>query len=198
MNRLFSILMGLIITASVWAQGPQKINYQIVIRNGTNELVINTQVGMRLSILKGAADGDVVYTESLTPKTNENGLATFEIGGEAGFENIEWSAGTYFIKTETDPLGGTNFTLTETSQILTVPYALYAKTAESYSGTFHENDPSFQLSVAKTITSADTASWNNKQTKLVAGKGIIISGDVIRLDTTLYIFDEEDRIIKKP
>lgn len=198
MNRLFLILTGLMLTTNPWAQGPQKINYQIVLHNETNGLIVNTHVGMRLSILAGAADGDVVYTEILTPATNENGLATIEIGGELGFENIDWSAGSYFIKTETDPSGGTNYTLTETSQILAVPYALYAKTAESYSGTLHENDPSFQLSAAKTITSADTASWNNKQDELVAGRGIIISDNVIRLDTTLFIFDNEGRIVKKP
>lgn len=198
MNRLFLVLIGLIITVNIWAQAAQKINYQIVIRNGTNGLVINTQVGVRLSILKGTADGQVVYTESLTPTTNENGLATIEIGGETGFEDIDWSNGSYFIKTETDPSGGTNYTLIQTNQIMTVPYALYAKTAESYSGTFQENDPYFQLSAAKTITSSDTASWNNKLNNLVAGKGIIISGNVIRLDTTLYILDKDGRIIKKP
>ena len=198
MNRLFSVLAGLILTANVWAQGPQKINYQIVIHNETNKLVVNTKVGMRLSILKGAANGEVVYSESTTPTTNENGLATIKLGGESEFENIDWSADTYFIKTETDLNGGMNYTLAETSQIMTVPYALYAKTAESYSGTFHENDPSFQLSAAKSITSSDTASWNNKQNKLVAGRGIIISGDVIRLDTALFILDKTGRIIKKP
>lgn len=198
MKKLFSVLTGLIIAANVWSQPPQKMNYQIVIHNETNELVVNTKVGMRLSILKGSADGEVVYTENLNPVTNQNGLVTVEIGGETGFENIDWSAGSYFIKTETDPSGGANYSLSETSQIMTVPYALYAKTAEAYSGTFHENDPSFQLSAAKTITSADTASWNNKQDELVAGRGIIISDGVIRLDTTLFILNKNGRIVKKP
>lgn len=57
-----------------------------------------------------------------------------EIGGGAGFNTIDWSAGPYFIETKTDPTGGTNYTITGTSQLLSVPYALHAKTAETVGG----------------------------------------------------------------
>ncbi len=129
MKKLFTLSMVILITISVLAQPPQKMSYQVVIRNSNNELVTNHAIGMRISILQGSATGTVVYTETQTPTTNANGLVSIEIGGGAGFDAINWSADTYFIKTETDPNGGTSYTITGTSQLLSVPYALYSKTS---------------------------------------------------------------------
>ena len=123
-----SILLMCIIS---FAQAPQKMSYQAVIRDAGNALVINHAVGMRICILQGSAGGTVVYTETQTPTTNANGLVTIEIGGGTGFDAIDWANGPYFIKTETDPTGGTSFTITGSSQLLSVPYALHAKTSET-------------------------------------------------------------------
>lgn len=133
MRRLFTIIAALLLTASIWAQSPQRMSYQAVIRNSLDQLVTTHAVGMRISILQGSSSGTVVYTENQTPTTNANGLVSIEIGGGAGFSSIDWANGSFFIKTETDPAGGTNYTITGTSQILSVPYALHAKTAESVS-----------------------------------------------------------------
>jgi hypothetical protein len=134
MKRLFTILAVVLLTATMWAQNPpQKMSYQAVIRNSSNALVSTSPVGMQISILLGSETGTPVYVETQTPTTNTNGLATIEIGGgtpvTGTFAGIDWSAGPYFIKTETDPLGGTVYTITGTSQLLSVPYALYSKTA---------------------------------------------------------------------
>jgi hypothetical protein len=129
MKRLFTIMTAILLTASVFAQSPQKMSYQAVIRNSLDQLVTNHAVGMQISILQGSSSGTVVYTETQTPTTNANGLVSIEIGGGAGFDAINWANYTFFIKTETDPLGGTTYTITGTSQLLSVPYALYAKTA---------------------------------------------------------------------
>lgn len=134
MKKLFTIILAVFLTATVWAQSPNKMSYQAVIRNSSNALVTNTQVGMRISILRGSATGTVVYTETQTPTTNANGLVSIEIGGGAGFNTIDWSAGPYFIETKTDPAGGTNYTITGTSQLLSVPYALYAVNAGTATG----------------------------------------------------------------
>ena len=121
---------ALLLTISSFAQAPEKMSYQAVIRNAANALVANQQVGMQISILQGAT---AVYEETQTPTSNSNGLVSLEIGTgtviSGSFTAIDWSAGTYFIKTETDPAGGTNYTITGTSQLLSVPYALYAKTS---------------------------------------------------------------------
>ncbi|MBN2729530.1 MAG: hypothetical protein JXR53_09935, partial [Bacteroidales bacterium] len=163
MIKLFSVLFAVLLTASVFAQSPEKMSYQAVIRNSSDVLVTNTQIGMEINIRQGSVSGTVVYTETQTPTTNANGLVSIEIGGGIGFNSIDWSAGPYFIETKTavvPPL--TTYTITGTSQLLSVPYALHAKTAESVSGTINETDPVFGASVASGITGTDTANWNNK------------------------------------
>jgi uncharacterized protein (TIGR02145 family) len=44
---------------------------------------------------------------------------------------IDWSQGPYFVKTECDPTGGTSYSVTGTSQLLSVPYALFAANSQS-------------------------------------------------------------------
>src|SRR5574344_1825530 len=143
MKKVFSILAAVFLTATVWAQSPNKMSYQAVIRNSSDALVTNTQIGLEVNIRQGTTSGTVVYTETQTPTTNANGLVSIEIGGGSGFNTIDWTNGPYFIETKTDPAGGTNYTITGTSQLLSVPYALYAKTAETITGGITENDPVF-------------------------------------------------------
>lgn len=133
MKKIF-ILFGFVFAgATLFAQAPDKMSYQAVIRNASNTLVASTPVGMRISILQGSATGPAAYIETQTPTTNLNGLASIEIGSgtvvSGVFSTIDWSLGPYFIKTETDPAGGTTYTITGTSQLLSVPYAMYARTA---------------------------------------------------------------------
>jgi len=168
MKRIFTIVASLLITASVWAQAPQKMSYQAVVRNATNNLVTSQAVGMQISVLQGGASGTPVYVETQTPTTNANGLVSLEIGMgtvlSGDFTTIDWANDTYFIKTETDPTGGTSYTITGTTQLMSVPYALHSRTADSITGTvnYTETDPIFGVSVANGITAADTVSWNNK------------------------------------
>jgi hypothetical protein len=118
----------------LFAQAPQKMSYQSVIRKTDGSLVVNTSVGIKISILQGSANGTAVYVETQTTTTNANGLSTLAIGGgtpvTGTFTGINWASGTYFIKTETDPTGGTNYTINGTSQLLSVPYALYAGSSQ--------------------------------------------------------------------
>ena len=146
MRKLFTILVAVLLTATVWAQSPEKMSYQAVIRDASDNLITDTQIGMQISILQGSASGTAVYVETQVPTTNANGLVSLEIGAgtvESGdFATIDWANGPYFIKTETAveaPL--TTYTITGTSQLLSVPYALHAKTAESVTGGITETDP---------------------------------------------------------
>jgi len=164
MKRIVTIAAALLMTANVWAQAPEKMSYQSVVRDASDVLVNSTAVGMQISILQGSTSGRSVYTETHTPTTNINGLVSLEIGTGTTVDNfsaIDWSAGPYFIKTETDLTGGTIYTITGTSQLMSVPYALYAKTAENITGTITETDPVFGASLANGITAIDTANWNN-------------------------------------
>jgi len=138
MKRIFTILAAVLLTASVFAQSPAKMSYQAVVRDASNALVTTQAVGMQISILQGSNTGTPVYVETQTPTTNANGLVTFEIGTGTtsdDFSAIDWANGPYFIKTETDPAGGTSYTITGTSQLLSVPYALHAKTVETITET---------------------------------------------------------------
>ena len=167
MKKLYSLLSVVLLTVSAFAQAPEKMSYQAVIRDASNVLVANQLVGMQLSILQGSATGTAVYIETQTPTTNINGLVSLEIGTgsvvSGSFSIIDWSAGPYFLKTETAPTGGTIYTITGTSQLLSVPYALHANTADSIIGgtSITETDPVFGASIANSITTTDTANWNN-------------------------------------
>jgi uncharacterized protein (TIGR02145 family) len=133
MKKVFTLLVGLVCTIGVFSQAPPKMSYQAVIRNSSDQLVINQAIGLRISILQGGVTGTPVYVETQTTTTNANGLITIEIGGGTEltgiFSTIDWSSGVYFIKTETDIMGGTNYTITGTNQMLSVPYSFYSKIA---------------------------------------------------------------------
>ena len=132
MKKIFVILTIILITIGVFAQVPGKMSYQAVIRDAGDNLVTNQSVGMQISILQSSAKGTAVYIETHISTTNTNGLVSVEIGGgtvvSGNFAVIDWANGPYFIKTETDPSGGTDYSITGTSQLLSVPYALHAKT----------------------------------------------------------------------
>jgi hypothetical protein len=166
MKKVFTFLIAVLLTAIVFAQSPEKMSYQAVIRNSNNQLATNQTVGMQISILQGSPDGTAVYVEIQEPVSNANGLVSLEIGSgtvvSGNFSSIDWANGPYFIKTETDLKGGANYTITGTSQLLSVPYALHAKTAETITSPVTETDPVFDASVASGITATDVSNWNNK------------------------------------
>jgi len=137
MKKIFTLIGITTFTLIMVAQAPQKMSYQFVVRNASNGLVANHAVGVRIAILQGSSSGTVVYQEIFNPnpETNANGLVSLEIGTglpiTGTFSAINWAAGPYYLKTETDPAGGTNYSIVGTSQLLSVPYALYAKTAST-------------------------------------------------------------------
>lgn len=136
MRKLFYVAT-LFFSLAATAQSPEKMSYQAVIRNATDVLVANQNVGIRITVLQGSVSGTNVYSETHTATTNINGLLSLEIGNGAtsgDFSTINWATGPYFLKTETDPTGGTSYSITGTTQLLSVPYALHSKTAESISG----------------------------------------------------------------
>jgi hypothetical protein len=132
MKRNYTLLLFLLATVSILAQTPEKMSYQVVLRDAANTLLTNQQVGIQISILQTTITGSAVYTEIQTATTNINGLVSLEIGSGTSsddFSAIDWSTGPFFIKTATDASGGSNYTIIGTSQLMSVPFALYAKTA---------------------------------------------------------------------
>lgn len=106
------------------------MSFQAVVRDAANELVANGTVGLRMSVLQGDANGTPVFVETHSGTTNMNGLVTVELGGGTAvigsMGGIDWGNGPYFLRTETDPTGGTQYSISGTSELLSVPYALHA------------------------------------------------------------------------
>ena len=130
MKKLIFSFLFLLASTAVWAQVPQQISYQSVIRDGNNKVIASSTVGIKISLLQGSATGAAVYVETHSKTTNANGLVSLEIGTgtvlSGSFASIDWANGPYLVKTETDPAGGTNYSAPGVFALNSVPYALYA------------------------------------------------------------------------
>jgi len=128
------LLILLLLSENIWAQAPQKMTYQAVIRNSSNALILSSPIGIKVSVLQGSANGTVSYSETQIQNTNINGLVSLEIGMGTPvigtFSNINWANGPYFIQTEVDPSGGSNYSVLGVTELISVPYALYSANAQ--------------------------------------------------------------------
>lgn len=141
-HSLYILILLLACNNLLFAQVPQKMSYQAIVRNANNQLIQNNAVGMRISILQGSSNGSGVYVETHTPQTNGNGSVTIEVGAgtvvSGVFSSINWASGLYWLKTEIDPQGANGYTVTGVSQLLTVPFAFYSD--KSYYATNSGNE----------------------------------------------------------
>jgi hypothetical protein len=137
MNKFFTLLF-FIITSVAFAQAPQAVDYQGIARDPLGNPLQNQALGLELTIHQGSATGTIVYREDHFPTTNQFGLYSVQLGMGAAvtgtFSAINWANGPYYLAVGMDITGGTNFTAAGTSQLLSVPYALYAQTSGSGSG----------------------------------------------------------------
>ena len=161
MKKFFTMMIMVLTVAVAMAQAPEKFSYQAIVRNASNALVTNASVSVRVSILQGSVTGNLVYMEMHTVPTNANGLLTLEIGGgtvqQGSFADINWANGPFFLKTEIDPAGGSNYNVTSTQQLMSVPYALYAKEADNgFSGDYNDltNTPQIPQNVSELTNDA--------------------------------------------
>lgn len=159
MCKIFSIVTAIILAANAVAQAPEEMSYQAVLRDVNNTLLTNQTVGIQFSILQTSITGPAFYVETQTANTNINGLLSTTIGSgtiiSGSINSIEWMDGPYFIKTEIDPTGGSNYTITSSNQLLSVPYALFAQNA------------------LNSLSDFDTDSTNEKQT--ISRNGTIVT-----------------------
>ena len=133
--RIFTLLSLLFFIPTVYSQAPQKMSYQAVVRNASNALVANTAVGIKITIYYINQEPDMapfitVYAESHVATTNQNGLFSIAVGTGTvllgNFNNINWGTNEFYIRSQIDITGGTNYTLRGGQQLMSVPYALYA------------------------------------------------------------------------
>jgi len=159
MKKLLIFFPVFFISLNLLSQAPQGISYQAVIRDSDKELVSESTVGIRVAIISESPEGTEVYAEEHSVQTNMNGLVSLVIGQgnvvSGNFEEIDWSQGQYFISTATDISGGTNYEILSTTQLLSVPYALFAEKAatseDAFSGDYEdlENAPDLSLFATK-------------------------------------------------
>jgi hypothetical protein len=143
------------------AQSPRMFKYQTIVRDNNGYIVPNLAVAFQISILQGDTSGAVVYRETHHKATNNFGLVNLEIGKgliDSGSMNIiNWANGPYYVKVELDITNGTTFTYMGTSELLSVPYALYAEKAGTISYT--ETDPIFATHPSHGITLTKITNW---------------------------------------
>ena len=132
---LLSLVAIATISLSSFGQAPEGFKYQAVVRNASNTILNNQAVGMRVTIQQGSIGGTAVYQETFATTTNAYGLVNLEIGNgtivSGDFITIDWANGPFFIETAVDVTGGTSYTVMGISQLMSVPYALYANTSGS-------------------------------------------------------------------
>ena len=138
MKKLCTIYL-LLVSFFLFPQAPASMSYQAVVRNTSNNLLINQSIGVKFTIVKSSSNGIEVYSETQVCKTNSNGLFTTKIGSgniiQGSFATINWSNDDYFVKTDIDPDGGNTYTISGVQQLLSVPYALSAKNGMASGGT---------------------------------------------------------------
>ena len=112
-----AFILGLTLITFLFAQTPQKMRYQAVLRNESGQILANRQVGLKICIVQTEDSETVVYCETHKLTTNDKGAISIEIGTGTRlvgtFSGVEWAKGSYFIQTETDANGGTNYVFNE-------------------------------------------------------------------------------------
>jgi hypothetical protein len=129
MKKLNLMLLFLIIIGSVTAQAPQSFKYQAIARNADGAAIVNTTIGIKISLISNNINGNVVYSETFSPLSNGVGIFNLNIGQgsviSGNFSDIDWGADSYFLKAAMDVTGGSNYVDMGTTQLLSVPYSLY-------------------------------------------------------------------------
>jgi len=139
MKWIFSYILIALLNCVVYAQTPENFSYQGIVRDNSNMPVGDREVNVKILIKQGSPNGSSVYEELHSTQTNTNGLISLQIGSgnkiQGDFSKIDWAHGPFFIESQTDPTGGSNYSLSGISPMLSVPYALHAKSAQEFNGT---------------------------------------------------------------
>ena len=178
-KRLLTTLAVLCLAVFAFAQAPQKMNYQALVKDANNTAVAMQAVGAQVTLLQA---GTAVYSETHTVTTDTNAIMALEIGGgtvvSGTFADIDWSLGNYSLKVEIDPEGGNNYTMTSEQELLAVPYALYAaKNATAFSGDYKDLVDTPTIPTVPAVISAfeNDANFIKKENQQLSVEGTTIS-----------------------
>ncbi len=167
MKKILFFALSLL-SVVAFSQAPQFLNYQGIARDASNN-IITSNIGIKFEILQGSSSGTLVYEETNTIIPSAAGVFTAAIGGGSlvvgTFSGINWANGPYFITVSIDPAGGTSYSTVGTSQLLSVPYALYAQTSGS--------SQTFIAGNGITINSGTITNAAPNQTVNISGPGVL-------------------------
>ncbi|WP_375238154.1 hypothetical protein [Aurantibacter sp.] len=142
MKKIHIVLFIFLVSVISFAQAPEGFNYQAVARDASGDIIANTIVGVEFQLHKTTISGSVIYTETHSPTTNTYGVFNLIVGQGAStdtFNTIDWATDLYFIETSIDVSNGSTYVSIGTTQLLSVPYALNAKTADNvFSGNYND------------------------------------------------------------
>ena len=138
MRTLFLLSVNLLFTTVMILHAqdkmPQAVSYQAVARDAQGKVVAQKAIGIQVEILKGSTTGAVVFSETHSPTSSQTGTVNLLIGQGTRkigtFSSVDWGADTYYLQLSMDLSGGSNYEKVSTTQMLPVPYALYARYAE--------------------------------------------------------------------
>ena len=143
MKTTITSLILVIVALCTFAQTPQSFNYQAVLRDASGNILANQNIEIQVGILQGSASGSAIFSETHSTTTNNFGLVNLTVGSisSTNFSSIDWTDGPFFIQISVDG------TIMGTSQLLSVPFALHAKTVENDKVEDADADPGNELQV---------------------------------------------------
>lgn len=184
MKNLITFFVAiLLLSTGLMAQTPTKgFKYQAIARDNTGQVLMDRDISIRISIIKGEQNGSTEFSEIHTVTTNKYGLFSLHIGigGNANgdFEDVDWGSNKHFLRIEMDANGGNDFFVIGTSELLSVPYALHAETV-------------------KNPDDADADPVNEIQDLTISGNNISITGNSAptSIDLSQYLDDTDDQVL---
>jgi hypothetical protein len=184
------VSLALLCTVNTYAQN--SFRYQAVARDSSGDAISNQLIGVQISIILDDIANSPIYQEMHQPTSNDYGVLNLNVGDGiplvGDFASINWSQ-TSFIKVELDITGGTNYTVESTSQILSVPHALYAERAGSVT------NGNFGLNVKDFGATGDGVADDYQEFKAVldsaekTGAKVLVPAGTYRLSKTLILRD---------
>jgi hypothetical protein len=178
---LFTVALIIGVNFCFAQTAPQSLNYQAVARNANGLILPVTNINVRFSILDASITGNTIYQETHATSTNNFGLFTLAVGKgivvSGTFSSIDWGGGDKFLKVEVAPNGDNNYLIQGATQLLSVPYALFAEKTKLVAGT------GISINNGNTISTA-----------LVAGTGISINGSTISATTNGFWIQDPNGI----